>query len=126
MESHLLLWAKLGRDRYERRHPIICHLTDVAAVCLQLWERVLRDAPKRRLAACLGLEPATTGRWLAFWTGAHDIGKAASCFQSKDRTGSARAALEAAGFDFLHKEDVPHGFVSSRILAEVLTDPTGW
>src|SRR4051812_6190637 len=102
LEAHLLLWAKLGRDVYERRHPVLCHLADVAAVCLALWEHVLREAPKRRLAEAVNLAPPAAGRWLAFWAGAHDVGKVAPCFQAKDHSGAARAALAAEGFDFDH------------------------
>jgi CRISPR-associated endonuclease/helicase Cas3 len=126
MNPSLLLWAKLGTKDYEHRHPVVCHLMDVAAVCLQLWKLVLRDASKRRLANSLALEPDVAGRWLAFWAGAHDIGKVAPCFQAKDRSGAARAALSAEGFDFPAGEDVPHGIISTRILAELLADPAGW
>src|SRR4051812_47014714 len=74
--SHLLLlWAKLGQADFAERHPIVCHLLDVASVALRLWDDALHDALKKRLAASLGLPPDHAGRWLAFWAGAHDIGK---------------------------------------------------
>jgi CRISPR-associated endonuclease/helicase Cas3 len=126
MRPLLLLWAKLGHDAYEQRHPVICHLADVAAVAWQLWNHVQRDAPKQRLSSSLGLAPEAAGRWLAFWAGAHDIGKVAACFQDKDRSGAARTALEREHFDFLHTADVPHGTISTCVLAEALADPADW
>jgi hypothetical protein len=78
--SHLLLlWAKLGQADFAERHPVICHLLDVASVALRLWEDALREALKNRLADSLGLPPDHAGPWLAFWAGAHAIGKVASC-----------------------------------------------
>jgi CRISPR-associated endonuclease/helicase Cas3 len=126
MRPFLSLWAKLGQDDYQLRHPVICHLVDVAAVAHELWQRVLREAPKRRIASRFGLDPTPAGFWLAFWTGAHDIGKASPCFQAKDQSGAARKALEAEGFDFPSGQDIPHGVISTRILADLLTGPSAW
>jgi CRISPR-associated endonuclease/helicase Cas3 len=126
VSPHLLLWAKLGQDDYKFRHPLVCHLIDVAAVAQQLWNLVQRDAQRRRLASQLGLSPDEAGRWLAFWVGAHDIGKAAPCFQDKDRSGAARLALTAKGFNFPPGSDVPHGVIGARSLAELLAEQNLW
>jgi CRISPR-associated endonuclease/helicase Cas3 len=120
------VWAKLGHKDYQERHPVICHLADVAVVCLQLWERVLPRGLKARIARCLDRDPATVGRWMAFWAGAHDIGKVAPCFQRKDRSGAAEMALKEAGFDFPPSEDIPHGILSTCILADLLAKPEYW
>jgi CRISPR-associated endonuclease/helicase Cas3 len=124
MNPSLLLWAKLGANDYEHRHPVVCHLMDVAAVCLQLWNLVLPDASKRRLADCLALEPDVAGRWLAFWAGAHDVGKVSPGFQAK--IPQAKEALRKQGFRFIGNDDTPHGTVSAAVLPKLLHQPTGW
>ena len=129
MEDLLSLWAKLGNAEYSGRHPLVCHLLDVGMVARQLWKKVLRDGSKKRIAEILGLEQEAAGRWVAFWAGAHDIGKAAPCFQSppgstRQNYPDARAAQEAAGFDFPDLPDPPpHGTISTAVLNRVLTGP---
>src|SRR5205823_2814562 len=101
-------------------HPLICHLVDVGAVARRLWDDVLRPPVKDRFAASLGLAPDACGAWVAFWSGAHDIGKASPAFQAKDRSGAAKASLKIRGFDFDHQGDTPHATVSTRVLREWL------
>jgi CRISPR-associated endonuclease/helicase Cas3 len=120
----LLLWAKLGQADFAERHPVICHLLDVASVALRLWGNVLRDALKQRLAASLGLPPDAAGRWLAFWAGAHDIGKVSPGFQAKNP--QAKEALGKAGVSFAVPDDTPHGTVSAAVLPKLLHQPGGW
>lgn len=67
----LLFWAKLGKAAYSRRHPLLCHLLDVAAVARQLWYSVVRGALKDRIAATLRVDGAVArllgrpqSRWL--------------------------------------------------------------
>jgi CRISPR-associated endonuclease/helicase Cas3 len=121
-----LFWAKLGKQGYEHRHPLVCHLVDVAYVALGLWDSVLRFALKTRVARSLSLSIDDAGRWLAFWAGSHDIGKASPAFQEKERSGEARRCLEAYGFRFHGTYDVPHGTVSTAVLARVLPERHAW
>src|SRR4051812_48251983 len=110
MDPLLCLWAKLGNDGYDQRHPLLCHLIDVAAVSCQMWDRVLRREPKRWLASSLGLESDTARCWLAFWVGAHDIGKAVPWFQNRDdRTARLVDELRPHGLEFWDNKNVPHG-----------------
>ncbi len=122
--THCLLWAKLGQSDFADRHPVICHLLDVAFVALRLWEDVLHDALKKRLATSLDLPPDAAGRWLAFWAGAHDIGKVSPGFQAKNP--QAKEALQRAGVRFVGHDDTPHGTVSTAVLPKLLHQPTDW
>src|SRR4051812_39299803 len=103
MDAILLPWAKLGHEAYEARHPVICHLLDVAFVALRLWEDVLDDSLTKRLADKLGLAANAAGHWFAFWAGAHDIGKVSPGFQGKNP--QAKEALRIAGFLFVGTDD---------------------
>jgi CRISPR-associated endonuclease/helicase Cas3 len=97
-------WAKLGCDTWpDRYHPVICHLIDVGQVAHALWQSALRDRVRRWVTGRLGLESEdAAGRWIAFWVGAHDIGKLTPCFQYRQnhQTEPIKCRLEASGFQF--------------------------
>ena len=117
----LSFWAKLGSATYpESFHPLLFHLLDVAAVARQLWDEVLHRPVKARFAAAIGLTQDECAPWVAFWVGAHDIGKASPAFQSQGKSAPFTDALRHAGFDFLHTENVPHGTVSVPVLYQWL------
>src|SRR5262245_26108954 len=118
------LWAKIGRtstDSYACRHPLACHLVDVGTVTWLLWEEVLRDGFKSRIARALTVSIEDAGRWLAFWAAAHDIGKASPGFQAKRR--DAKMALEGRPFEFSHYCDNPHATVTTAVLEALLQQP---
>jgi len=109
----LTLWAKgaptSSADPY---HPLACHLLDVAAVALQLWESVLPSAARRWMAAGLGLCEEEAGRWVALCAGLHDLGKAAPAFQLQ---------TDQARFRELNRT-WPHGIITAQVLSEILTE----
>jgi hypothetical protein len=79
-DSLIVFWAKLGKETWpEKYHPVICHLIDVAAVTANLWDQVIRTRLRQWVSDRLGLDEQSCGRWLAFWIGAHDIGKVSPC-----------------------------------------------
>jgi hypothetical protein len=56
MNATMLSWAKLGNDTWpDKYHPVICHLIDVAAVALTLWDAVFRPRFRDWLARHVGL-----------------------------------------------------------------------
>jgi len=117
----LSFWAKLGSATYpDSFHPLLFHLLDVAAVASRLWNEVLRPPVKTRFATAIGLSQDDCAPWVAFWVGAHDIGKASPAFQSQGKSAPLTDALRPAGFDFLHTENVPHGTVSVPVLYQWL------
>jgi CRISPR-associated endonuclease/helicase Cas3 len=114
------LAGKWGDDG--KRHPLIFHLADTAAVSLALWEFSLGRHARRDFAAALGLCENETKRLLAFWVGLHDIGKASPAFQIKNPT--AERELTAAGFAFPRhlstSNDTYHNLVTAKVLPDVL------
>jgi CRISPR-associated endonuclease/helicase Cas3 len=120
--SSLRFWAKLGVATWpEHYHPVVCHLIDVAAVARHMWVGAFRSRFRISVAENLSLDEDACGRWLAFWCGAHDIGKVAYCFQNRNdaRTASLKERLRADGFA-LPSWDRPHGTISCAVLAEEL------
>ena len=80
----LVAWGKLSRDSFGQLtglHPLLDHMTDVAACFLALAEcAAVRRSMER--TACQDLDPVDLQR-LAVLVFLHDIGKANSGFQSR-------------------------------------------
>lgn len=124
MGSYFAFWAKLGDNTWpEEYHPVLCHLIDVAQVALQLWETAFRSKVRQLVAERLGLPVEATGKWLAFWAGAHDIGKITPCFQ-QERFGRAYylvSRLRSNGFEFAIGNE-HHGKTGTAVLAAELAN----
>ncbi len=120
------LWAKTsgGSSSSESYHPVLCHLLDVAAVAQCMWEQVLSPWSRRQMAATLEIDESAAGRWVAFWAGAHDIGKCSPAFQQQHGPGKAR--LVESGYRFYTAADrAPHGTISARALRDDLLPEFG-
>lgn len=117
----LALWAKTHRTRdgIKTYHPLLCHLLDVGAVAVLMWDEVVPMASKRQFATGLGLaDVEVAGRWAVFLAASHDLGKA-SFFAGKDR--DVRDRLLADGWRFPSDElSAPHGEVSMHALRDLL------
>lgn len=122
----LVLWAKLSRGQGASWtfHPLLCHMLDVASVAAGMWRAALPGAARRRIAAALGLEDASAGRWVAFLAGLHDLGKASPAFQLQP-AGEARGfrdRLREAGLTLpVRMASAAHGAVTASQLGEILT-----
>jgi CRISPR-associated endonuclease/helicase Cas3 len=118
------LWAKLGNETWpEKYHPLICHLIDVAYVTRGLWDHVFRPRVKAWVTIRLNLSSEDeAGAWLAFWAGAHDIGKACAGFQDQGdhRTAQLKDKLPTLPWVGLAGKTPPHGDLSTAILATEL------
>ncbi len=101
-------------------HPLICHMLDVAMVAWRLWRYVLPSATTAQLRQALGVTgSAEAGRWIAFFAGLHDLGKACPGFALRWPEGQAR--LLAQGLrPAKDGGSSPHAFVSARVLPEIL------
>ena len=78
-----------------------------------------------RISDAFGLAPEAAGHWVAFWAGAHDVGKISPAFQAK--SDAARAALTGLGLTFPPLlDDRPHGTVSAGVLWDLLAEATAW
>jgi CRISPR-associated endonuclease/helicase Cas3 len=123
----IALWAKLGDNIYpDKFHPLLFHLADVALVARLVWDAVLREPFKKRFAAAVGLEVGACGSWVAFWVGAHDIGKACPPFQGQGhdaRTERLRAFLKDRGLSCgTIGRDAHHAAVTVPVLEQWLVD----
>jgi CRISPR-associated endonuclease/helicase Cas3 len=118
----LRLWAKLGNETWpDIYHPLICHLIDVAHVTRGLWDHVFRPRVKAWVARRLKVSEGDAGKWLAFWAGAHDIGKACPGFQvlGDNRTARLKAKFPSPPWNYPF-QTFPHGELSAAILAKAL------
>lgn len=123
--STLTLWAKSDRGKESGRwHPLICHLLDVAASCLEIID--LEPYRYRELLAIdLQTTPERAVALTAALIGLHDLGKANAWFQRKSE--SCLGRVQEAGFDFppLSTDEIPHGIISMALLYDVFTTQFG-
>src|SRR5262249_22296559 len=105
----------------ETYHPVLCHLIDVALVARQLWNQVLSEKVKHRVATFFGLEIQACEGWVAFWVGAHDIGKACPGFQFRYNSQKLLEILPPEGYSVSTGSPVPHGEVTVPVLKDWLT-----
>ena len=100
-------------------HPLACHMADVAAVALALWDRCLPVTARSMLARSLGLTETEAARWVAFIAGLHDLGKATRTFQAKDKGHDER--LRGSGLRAGRPaEDPGHARATNAFLPELL------
>ena len=107
-------------DGARRYHPLACHLTDVAAVALALWDECLPAETKRALSAGLGLREGEARKWVAFLAGPHDLGKASRPFQAKYDRDHHALRLAGKGLEASTKADPGHGIVTAAQLPALL------
>ncbi|MFD7450566.1 CRISPR-associated helicase Cas3' [Kitasatospora sp. NPDC059827] len=62
-------------------YPVICHLLDTAAVAGVLWDVVLSERLRSRLAGAVGVTAGKAREMVMLWAGLHDIGKISLHFQ---------------------------------------------
>lgn len=106
-------------------HPLAYHLIDSAAVAGLLWEQALTPGARQQFCRWLQLPEVECGRFLAFWTCLHDLGKATPAFQNKHAP--TQDKLVKAGFDFppLSKGDTRHHSLLSQWILKDLKDDLG-
>ena len=141
-----LFWAKTTDDktgllRPNAFHPLICHLIDVAASAQAIWENVLTDIQKRRLAKTFGLEDELpeAGKLIAFLIGLHDLGKCSPPFalrgefdklkwKDKQTVRLVKLYRDTEYFcsGFKSASAAPHNFVTSVILPPILNKKFGF
>ena len=127
VEPHLWrIWAKWPRDAQRRYHPLLCHLLDVAHVTRLMWPRALTVAQRARIAGSMGLDEPDGARWVAFWAGLHDLGKASPSFQTQLREKNPEDAqmidtwLAEMGLNTRGARWAPHGAISLLLMMEFL------
>lgn len=123
--SHPSIWGKtargvmIGQDE-PRWHPLLCHMVDAAMVASRLWDYLLPPIIKDRVRTSLGVGTADeAGRWVAYFAGLHDLGKANPGFAL--RWGELAPRLLDEGLRPASvAETSPHGFVTAYLLGELL------
>ncbi len=131
------LWAKTTHDakNYENAfHPLICHLIDVATAAKLLWEKVLPEKTKERLAKIFELENdlEKAGNLIAFLIGLHDLGKCSPPFALRGKNDSRDNQTfrllelyqntECFCDGFKTASESPHGYVTSVVLPPILEE----
>ncbi len=134
LEPWQLFWAKTDRDNHGKEghdptwtRPLWAHLLDVGHAALLLWAQVVPDYLRRRAAADLGMTVEEAGRWLSFWIGLHDLGKAMPSFQFQDPGAAYLRRMRDEGFTLAgparQGKGPHHGHASIALLHRELNGP---
>ncbi|MET9512768.1 CRISPR-associated helicase Cas3' [Streptomyces flavidovirens] len=127
-----LLWAKTWRRGWGRDvppgaawHSLIAHVWDSGHAGGWLWDHFLAQRVRGLLAADLAGSGESARARLSWLAAEHDIGKATPPFAGLD--GQRRVELVAAGLavDLSVKGVLPHGWLSGRLVFEMLCNE-GW
>lgn len=73
------LWGK--SHGLAKPYPVIGHLVDSAMVCEAVWDRVLTDVQRQRVAESLKIDVSQARQVVMLWAGLHDLGKIMPQFQ---------------------------------------------
>ncbi len=127
---HHLPYAKTNPDNRDEIHLLLYHLIDVGQVTLVIWQDVLTESIRQRLATMLNLTTEQAGRFIAFLASLHDIGKAGPAYQQKYvpewlKKELIDAGLGLSGIGKAYEPKTPHGTVSTWTLAELLPQMAG-
>lgn len=127
LETLVRFWAKTTHDkeRYPNAyHPLICHLIDVAAVAQVMWEEVLPQAARERLAVVFGVSPELARKMVAWIAGLHDLGKASPPFALRETPQNIRRMYDSTSFALAYPppaaREAPHGYVTATELPTIL------
>lgn len=115
------LWGKSDGLDGHTRYPLICHLLDTGAIAGALWDRVLTDRARERLAKLVGVPVEVCRRLVCTWAGLHDLGKATPSFQALVADAHRELAGDAAyrgGFD-AGEGKLRHDVAAQWVLPEV-------
>ena len=119
------LWAKSKKGLNDQDkphfHPLLFHLMDVTAVTERLWQSVLERHITNEISARLGLGAEQAVKWLAFWAGLHDLGKASPAFQGQWQDGWHRLNAKLRKRK-LPNDPLPHGILTTAFVPELLTE----
>ncbi|MFD8782560.1 CRISPR-associated helicase Cas3' [Kitasatospora sp. NPDC059599] len=92
VEPDARLWGK--HDGLPGPYPVICHLLDTAAVAGALWDAVLGERVRGRIAEAVGSSEEDARRLVMLWAGLHDVGKITPRFQGQVKGEFAKLAGE--------------------------------
>ncbi len=116
----LIFWAKKSEDENNQHYPLLYHTLDASEVCRVIWERCLHHSARHYVADVLQLTEPDASRWVSFWVGLHDIGKASPDFQGNSQV--KMHELMKKGFTFNRKPETYHGTATACILQPLFED----
>ncbi|MER7755269.1 CRISPR-associated helicase Cas3' [Kitasatospora sp. NPDC097643] len=108
------LWGK--RAGLPGPYPVICHLLDTAAVAGALWDAVLSERVRKRIAEAIGVTEDEARKLVMLWAGLHDVGKITPQFQQQ----VAEEFAKLVG-DLDHTDDNPAAARSGYLRHETAT-----
>ncbi|BAD39649.1 putative helicase [Symbiobacterium thermophilum IAM 14863] len=126
---HPEIWAKTARgvelaEGEGHYHPLCCHMIDTAMVAWRMWRYVLPQRLRDQIRRQLGLQTDDeAGRWIAFFAGLHDLGKATPAF-AKQWPEGWRLLTEQKYGAASGSESKPH-YVLTTFLLESLLEELG-
>jgi CRISPR-associated endonuclease/helicase Cas3 len=93
------LYAKTDRKNPDNIHLLLYHLIDVGQVALEMWNEVFPESLRNHIAQQLGVTIKEAGRFIAFVSGLHDLGKASPAYQKKYSPFWLKEKLAEVGFE---------------------------
>jgi CRISPR-associated endonuclease/helicase Cas3 len=127
---HQLPYAKTNPGNRDEVHLLLYHLIDVGQATLVMWQEVLTNSIRQRLADILHLTVEQAGQFIAFLAALHDLGKAGPAYQKKYGPEWLKDELKGAGLGLdgmgkAYETSTPHGTVSTWALIEMLPQLLG-
>ncbi len=141
--SVIKFWAKTSQNPEKPKafHPLICHLIDVVVVTHKMWQEVLPNATKERIANAFGesifddITLERVGLLVAFIAGLHDLGKCSPPFTLRGKNDNNKTLNKFLSIydntDYYIKGsvpkamDAPHGYITAVELPHILADNFG-
>lgn len=125
-------WAKTGDAKFEngspQYHPVICHLSDTAAVAMEIVRNYLSQSAIDRLEIGLDLQGESLIKFCGFIAGSHDLGKVSPAFQFQvSEVGKALVGENIYNVwndlkPEFKKGKTPHGTVTAKTLPHFLIE----
>lgn len=119
-ENNGILLDPAGKwdEEFDLGYPLLCHMLDVAAVALQLWDRFLTPCQRGIVADGMGVTQRQARSLVALFAALHDLGKA-SWWQQTLETAWARLP-QALREDTDGWDEVGHARATALVLIDVL------
>lgn len=126
------LYAKTNQKNRDQIHLLLYHLIDVGTVAHALWQTVFTASFRQQIADLLGVTAAEAGRFVAFITALHDLGKASPAYQNKyapfwlkDKFKEIGLLVEPDQYN-LSTQQCPHATVTTWALPPLLMAYEGY
>lgn len=126
------LYAKTNRKNRDQIHLLLYHLIDVGSAAHALWQTAFTASFRQQIATYLGVSPTEAGRFIAFTTALHDLGKASPAYQNKYAPSWLRDKFAEIGIEITPAkynattQKIPHATVTTWALPQLLAEYEGY